>query len=571
MEYSVDDFFDRYFESTINELMKENSFKFPLADVADYINQILAIPYQKFVDYVCTNINNIEIKSSDITQCSDFGACTDKICEVFINKGDPGFQNIDVGKLLLGVEEEKKKGAYLKYGENQAKTAEQLGLVHNYYDVWFITCLGKAYMYLNSEQKEALLARTVLRNVFYEKIISEASFHEVDVMNYMNCISEATRRRRGPSVMKLLRLCSKSCSKENVLLYPISFKYGNKVETLSMSPVAAEEDNVIEDESQVDAVELNVKIEEELKFEKNESQKKRVRGKNSFLKVTYPNEGHVIINRNSVKTYLAVLDDWFLELVPQIDFGNYELPLFSTEKYNGDKYNNPQKLLQGKYYIWTHLSNLDKQKILQKISDELELNLKIELVLPNSKDQKLPLFDSNDNTEIIVPSSFDTKELLGFDMEVNWSLFTYGFNIVKEHQSSFYSALSFHPELGKKVPFRLIVEGEEYNVALYLFKQGKDDDSADVLQIRYGKNSDAAKKIRSLFPEYYQYCIEFKSNKEQGRIVKIPEYFQYRIHVSYVGNNTFTLLPINNSSLKFRHMAKRLSRTAKEFLENVIN
>ena len=39
-------------------------------------------------------------------------------------------------------------------------------------------------------------------------------------------------------------------------------------------------------------------------------------------------------------------------------------------------------------------------------------------------------------------------------------------------------------------------------------------------------------------------------------------------------NDEYFLGPIvtfNNSPLKFRHKAKRLSRTAKEFLENVIN
>ena len=42
-------------------------------------------------------------------------------------------------------------------------------------------------------------------------------------------------------------------------------------------------------------------------------------------------------------------------------------------------------------------------------------------------------------------------------------------------------------------------------------------------------------------------------------------------HRNMVHRLVYLMIIIVNSPLKFRHKAKRLSRTAKEFLENVIN
>lgn len=95
------------------------------------------------------------------------------------------------------------------------------------------------------------------------------------------------------------------------------------------------------------------------------------------LKVTYP-DNTIIMFDNASETFLYVIENSFPDLILFIDFGTTvisteRIPDFSSSKRS-------QKNIAGKYYVNTNFNNSVKASILQKISDELSLNLKIEVV-----------------------------------------------------------------------------------------------------------------------------------------------------------------------------------------------
>lgn len=99
--------------------------------------------------------------------------------------------------------------------------------------------------------------------------------------------------------------------------------------------------------------------------------------KRKIIRVEYPN-GKVVQNTKSKDTFLEVIKDSYPDLIMGIDFS---VPFISREKLP-DFPNHPrsQTLIDGGYYVSTNFSNQDKVKILKKISDELELGLRITLV-----------------------------------------------------------------------------------------------------------------------------------------------------------------------------------------------
>ena len=113
---------------------------------------------------------------------------------------------------------------------------------------------------------------------------------------------------------------------------------------------------------------------------KNPSSK---RGKRLTLRVEYP-DGRVLQNNNSTVTYLDVIKESFPDLILGMDFGS---PVIGREKLP-DFPNHPraQTQIDGGYYVSTNFSTKDKADILKKISDELDLGLKVTLI-----DKDLPV------------------------------------------------------------------------------------------------------------------------------------------------------------------------------------
>ncbi|WP_434503696.1 LexA family protein [Prevotella sp.] len=175
------------------------------------------------------------LDASDITQCSSFEACTTRMCEALNSCDDKGVSFIEVAEILLNDGVERKVGALRKFGENQLKTAKQVGLVYDLYNTWFLTCIGKVYNELSEEQRNSIMARIILRSPLYYQIFSAAKQKNINVCTYYRFLSPATIIRRTTSVKKLVEICLNECAKEHVSLHKITFD-------VDMNPVNEDDD-----------------------------------------------------------------------------------------------------------------------------------------------------------------------------------------------------------------------------------------------------------------------------------------------------------------------------------------
>lgn len=210
---------ERFWEKAF---MDDKNYVIPYDSVCKYVRQIIKIPYGEFLLYVRQELSIEPFDSKNITQCSSFVACERDLCKILIEYSNPGFSYEEIGKLLKGESGSDKEGAIRKYGENQIKTARQLGLAFEYYDDWYLSILGYVYLSLTPDEQHSLLARTILRDELYAKILCDLSVTDVDLLSYMDCISsESTKARRYGCVKFLVEICLEECKKDNVYICKI--------------------------------------------------------------------------------------------------------------------------------------------------------------------------------------------------------------------------------------------------------------------------------------------------------------------------------------------------------------
>lgn len=237
-EQVIKAFFEGDYENELTIKMMENDFRFPLDQVLSYIEQLCSIPYRRFIDYAYDNCYPNELKAEDITQCSDFEQCHNGICNVYKEYGNKAFDFIELGRLLQNDGVKRKDSADRKYGENQVKTAQQLGLVRCYYNKWYCTPLGKIYPYLPEQTQQSLLARTILRNKLYILLLSDAIVEEIKVLDYLSCIGESTRGRRLGSINCLFKVCEQECYRSSINIHTVSFSSNsNKTKEEKPNPI----------------------------------------------------------------------------------------------------------------------------------------------------------------------------------------------------------------------------------------------------------------------------------------------------------------------------------------------
>lgn len=194
------DFFSKYSEEKINEQLFIRNYRMNEEEVLSYIGSLIDIPLTVFIDYVNDSNSASYITFQDVVQFSSFSDATNGICEILSLNDNNGLSNIEIGKALLDDGKERNDGALRKYGENHAKTAIELGLVHSLYGRYYLTCLGMVYNQLEKSVQVALLRRTILRNRFFQKAIKKSQANEVVLSKEMSFLSESTAKRRLPNV-----------------------------------------------------------------------------------------------------------------------------------------------------------------------------------------------------------------------------------------------------------------------------------------------------------------------------------------------------------------------------------
>lgn len=227
----LDIFFYHIYEDDVNEkLLDDIEFVIPIQNIKNFIIQFCSIPYSEFIDYIVRHKETSTIDTSDITQCSSLDACTNEMCIALLEDDNRGKTFLEIGKadIFKKYVHTEKDYAWRKYGENQVKTAEQLGLAFKYYNLWYLSCFGYAFLSLSELQKNKFLARTILRNKLYSDIITKIIFNDVDILQYMEGLSSSTKIRRSGSILKLLNFCFDEMIDENISFHDLYYPARNK-------------------------------------------------------------------------------------------------------------------------------------------------------------------------------------------------------------------------------------------------------------------------------------------------------------------------------------------------------
>ena len=203
----LDTFFSKQFENKINMKMMNYDYMVPINDINEYIQKIINIPIIDFVNYVKDNYLNDEVilSSKDAIQFSSFVNTNKNILLKIKMKGDKGFQFKDIGKFLLDDNIPRKDGAYTKYGENHAKTAEYFGLLYNLKNTYFLSCIGYVYNNLTEDDQTKLLTRLILRTNFLIKIVLILQKNNCNMREIFSMLSDSTYYRRKSNIKFIIK------------------------------------------------------------------------------------------------------------------------------------------------------------------------------------------------------------------------------------------------------------------------------------------------------------------------------------------------------------------------------
>lgn len=213
-------FFNRSYEKFVNkQILDDKNYIVPRQQLTNYVYELVSIPYSKFIYYIKGCDTERILTGTDVTQFSTFEACEIEMCEALIWANNPGCQFLDIGRMFPKYVHTRNDIAYRKYGENHIKTATQLGLAFEYYDYWFLSCLGYIYPDLNNSVRKKLLARNIIRNPLYQQMMLDILERDISSVTYMNMLSEKTIRRRQHNVCTIFRICIDECSKEGIKIH----------------------------------------------------------------------------------------------------------------------------------------------------------------------------------------------------------------------------------------------------------------------------------------------------------------------------------------------------------------
>ena len=196
-------FYSQEYEKKINKQMLNYAYVFPSKEVIDYVNQVVSEPIDSFIKHIETCEKDI-IQAKDVFQFSNIDDATIAYCQKLKENQDPGMKYLEIGKMLLDDGKERKDGAYLKYGENHAKTAAMLGLSYEICKTYFLSCLGMVYPELDEDTRDKLIVRLILRNKLIIRLWQASQNGNVNVREFLYMLSDATYVRRRSNVKKIV-------------------------------------------------------------------------------------------------------------------------------------------------------------------------------------------------------------------------------------------------------------------------------------------------------------------------------------------------------------------------------
>lgn len=223
--FSIEDFFSKKFEKESTNILLEKPAYFSAIMMEDYVYQLMSYGLEQYISYMVAHPNQAEITTRDITQLSSINDCTINMCRIMLENNNQGMTLTEIATNLHSDDIYKDNPVALtKYGENQVKTACQMGLTILKNDLWYLTGVGYIINNLPENVRIKYFAINLLRNPFYSKVILSLYEKETNLRDFMGILSESTQKRRSSSCQKVLSFFIKQCQAENITINNLTFK-----------------------------------------------------------------------------------------------------------------------------------------------------------------------------------------------------------------------------------------------------------------------------------------------------------------------------------------------------------
>ncbi len=208
MDVILKDFFLYETEKKINKkILFEKDY---IPEISSFIDEVIRIPIEAYIDYICTRLPKTRIETSDVVQFSSLKKATDILCDVLKEKDNPGLKYKEIGKLLLDNTGDRKESAYIKYGENHAKLSATLGLTFVFYNNFYLSGIGYDYIGRKVEEKEMLMDRLIIRSTLISRMIQASQNGTINMREFLYMLSDSTYIRRRSNIKGLVDYLYKS-------------------------------------------------------------------------------------------------------------------------------------------------------------------------------------------------------------------------------------------------------------------------------------------------------------------------------------------------------------------------
>lgn len=225
MKITIDSFFSRCFEEESDKILLDFPQFFSKKVMKEYVELIAGIGLEDYITYAENHSNANSITTKDITQLSSITDCTFDMCSIWGEKNE-GKTLIQIAEALHGDRHYKDNTVALtKYGENQVKTACQLGLTIFRNNLWHLSSVGTVFLSLADDVKYKFFSICMLRDPFYSRVFCNMYRRETNLLDYMSILSKSTQRRRASSCMKLINIFVQQCKAESINIYPITVSF----------------------------------------------------------------------------------------------------------------------------------------------------------------------------------------------------------------------------------------------------------------------------------------------------------------------------------------------------------
>lgn len=222
--FTIDDFFSKMFETESTNILLDKTY-FSSSLMEEYVYQLMNFPLEDYISYLQKHPIKEEITPRDITQLSSIKDCTANMCRIMLQNENRGLTLTEIAIYLREDSSYKDNHVALtKYGENQVKTASQMGLVVNRQDHWYLSAVGYIILNLPDDVQTKFYSINLLRDPFYSRVIRSMIEKDTNLKDFMMILSESTQKRRSSSCQKVLDFFIKQSKLEGLKLHILEFK-----------------------------------------------------------------------------------------------------------------------------------------------------------------------------------------------------------------------------------------------------------------------------------------------------------------------------------------------------------